>query len=239
MRQLSTEEVIQAWTSDYTAKLERADSVLSQELKLSTKLLRLLAAGKPVSAEQAAKEADLPLEQVQATFSHFADRGGEFDEDGNLVGAALTLNPTPHQLIINGRRLYAWCSLDTLFLPGLIGKTAEVQSNDPITAEVIRLTVTPEWVAEYHPSSTVLSVTVPGISCRTDGSCGPETGPQSEACSQMRFFASRESAEVWLKDRPGIAVLTVDEAWQLAKANWIDRRRQMEASNQEIASCAC
>jgi alkylmercury lyase len=233
MTQLSIEEVIQAWKADYTEAFQRADSAFSRELKLSTQLLRLLAEGKPVSAEQAAKEVGLPLGQVEAVFSHFAARGGEFDEDGNLVGAALTLNPTPHQLTIDGRRLYAWCSLDTLFLPGLIGKTAEVQSSDPVNGEAIHLTVTPEGVTEFRPSSAVLSITVPGISCRSDGSCGPETGPQSEACSQMHFFASRESAEAWLKDRPGIAVLSVDEAWRLAKTNWLDRRQLLKAKKQE------
>lgn len=51
------------------------------------------------------------------------------------------------------------------------------------------------------------------------------TGPHSEACSQMHFFASHETAEIWLQDRPGIAIFTVEEAWQLAKENWLDRRK--------------
>jgi alkylmercury lyase len=233
------EDVIQAWTADYNSAREDMDDTLMQELKLSTNLLQLLAEGKSVSAVQVAEQTGLSLDQIQAVFDHFAAQGGEFDENGSLIGAALTLNPTPHHLTIDGRQLYAWCSLDTLFLPGLIGKTAEVESTDPVTGETIRLTITPEGVAGQSPSTTVLSITVPGLSCRTDGSCGPETGPKSEACSQMYFFASRESAETWLQDRPGIAILTVDEAWRLAKANWLDRRSQLQVKEKQAVQCVC
>jgi alkylmercury lyase len=168
---------------------------------------------------------NMPVEQLEAIFEQFAARGGEFDEEGNLVGASLTLNPTPHHFRVKGNDLYAWCSLDTLFLPGLIGETAVIISTDPVSGEPIHLTITPHKVKEYCPSSTVLSISVPGISCRTETSTGPATGPQSETCSQMYFFTSRETAETWLKDSPGIAIFTVEEAWQLAKAHWLDRRK--------------
>jgi hypothetical protein len=55
----------------------------------------------------------------------------------------------------------------------------------------------------------------------------------------MHYFASRESAETWLKDHPGVAIFTVDEAWQLAKANWLDRRRQLQVTKNEAVQCAC
>lgn len=233
------EDVIRAWSSDYDSAVENMDDMFTRELKLSTSLLRLLAEGRPVPAVQVAEQTGLSLGQVQAIFDHFATQGGEFDEDRNLIGAALTLNPTSHRFIVDGHQLYAWCSLDTLFLPGLIGRPAKVSSTDPSTGETIQLTITPEGVADYTPSSTVLSITIPGLSCRTDGSCGPETGPESEACSQMHFFSSRESAETWLQDRPGIAILTVDEAWLLAKANWLDRSQKLKAKKQEARPCAC
>jgi alkylmercury lyase len=239
MTQLTKDEVLQAWTADYESALDNSEDMIAQELRLSTSLLQVLAEGKPVSATLVAEQTGLSLPQIEAIFKHFAQQGGEFDADGNLVGAALTLNPTPHHFDVDGQELYAWCSLDTIFLPGLIDRTAEVTSTDPITGEMIRLTVTPEGVATYSPDTTVLSITVPGISCSTNGSCGPETGPESEACSQMHFFASRESAETWLKEHPGVAILTVDEAWQLAKANWLDRRHQLQVTKNVAVQCAC
>lgn len=233
------EDVLAAWSADYDSVEQENEEMLAQELNLSTTLLHLLSEGKAVSAVRLAEQTGLSPEQMQALFDHFAAQGGEFDEKGNLVGAALTLNSTPHQLTIDGRRLYAWCSLDTFFIPGLLGKSAEVTSTDPVTGDRIRLTVTPEGISKYDPATTHLSIAVPGLSCRTDGSCGPETGPESEACSQMHFFSSRQSAEKWLQGRSGIAILTVEEAWRLARVNWLDRRVRIQESDKNETLCAC
>ena len=40
----------------------------------------------------------------------------------------------------------------------------------------------------------------------------------------MFFFSSLKAAEEWLVEHPNVAVLTVDEACQLARINWIERR---------------
>ena len=85
-------------------------------------------------------------------------------------------------------------------------------------------------MTSYQPSSTVLSITIPGVSCSIScqSDCAddaPQTGPQSDACSQMFFFHNAHAAEQWVVDHLGVAILTVDEAWQLAKANWLDRYR--------------
>ena len=96
----------------------------------------------------------------------------ERDSEGNLVGAGLTSVPTPHRFRVKGRDLFVWCALDALFLPGLLGETAEVQSNCPTTGDEIRLTVSPEAEAEYTPGETVLTIVVPGITTPI-GTAGP------------------------------------------------------------------
>lgn len=237
MKEFNIEDVIEAWKSRIDNDSDTEHSLLYEGNPLTSLLLGLLAEGHPVSAAHLAGRSGLPLAEIETAFKRFEERGGEFDEQGNLIGAALTLNKTPHRFFLNGKELFTWCSLDALFLPGLIGNPAEISSTDPVTGETIHLTITPEGIADFRPITTVLSITVPGLSCCTDGFCGPKTGPQSEACSQMRFFASRESAEVWLRDRPGIAVLSVDEAWQLAKRNWLERSQQLKAKEQEAPSC--
>jgi alkylmercury lyase len=149
------------------------------------------------------------------------------------VGAALTLNPSPHRFRVNGNELYAWCALDTIFLPGLLGETAEVESPDPITGETIRLTIAPDGVRDYRPTNAVLSIAVPGVSCSRE-----QTGPQSDACRQIHFFRARETAETWLKDHPGLAIFTVEEAWQLANEGWLARKRRFDAG-EAVHCCAC
>jgi hypothetical protein len=130
---------------------------------------------------------------------------------------------------VNGRTLYASCALDTIFLPGLLGETAEVESTCPVTGEAIRLTITPDGVTQYSPAGTVLSIAVPGVSCNREEADG-EADRARESCQQMYFFSTRTAAEQWIKDYPGVVILTVEDAWQLAKAHWIDRRRQQQVS---------
>ena len=216
MKQPNLDEIIKAWTALREGMSQKAYGPV---VRAQHHALQLLAEGQPVSAEQVAAAAELPLEQVQLFYDQFKASGGELDSDGNLVGAALTLNPTRHHFYVNGKHLYAWCSLDTMFLPGLLGQTVQVESTCPVTGDAIRLTVTPEGVEDVEPSDTVLSVIIPGITPACDTN---RTGPDSAVCSYMHFFSSREAAEKWLKENPTVAILTPDEAFQLARANWIE-----------------
>ena len=44
----------------------------------------------------------------------------------------------------------------------------------------------------------------------------------------MHFFRAREAADGWCEGRTGIAVLTVDEGFALARACWIEPKRAAE-----------
>ena len=211
-------DAIAAWTAQYEGLSEEE---IDRRVSLQARVIQALSEGDPLSPGTFATVTGLPLEHVPNIFKKLDAEGLEFDEEGNLIGAALTIRATPHRFRVYGRDLYAWCSLDTLFLPGLLGEPAEVESVCPASGEKIRLTISPGGVESYSPSSTVLSIVLPGLSCSHD-----QTGPQSSMCSQMFFFASRDAAEIWLKDRPGVAVLTVNEAYELARVHWVDRKEK-------------
>ena len=230
----TVKEVIEAWTTDLNKKLEAQPEAYLMALQRSHATLQLLSRGKPISPELLASYTGNSIAETRQFFREFQRLGGELDEDGNLIGNALTLNPTPHKFRINGKQLYTWCSLDAVFLPGLLGKTAEVESACPVTGELIRLTIAPGGVETYSPRTTVLSITIPGISCKTDGPQS-QTGPQSDTYSQMHFFSAREAAESWRESRLGVAIFTVEEAYQLAYANWISRKEKLlEQHKQQI-----
>ncbi|MBW2416786.1 MAG: hypothetical protein JRG76_20000 [Deltaproteobacteria bacterium] len=38
----------------------------------------------------------------------------------------------------------------------------------------------------------------------------------------MHFFRAREAAEQWVAGRPDIAILTVEEGCELARARWVE-----------------
>ena len=60
-----------------------------------------------------------------------------------------------------------------------------------------------------------LSVVVPGVTPE----CGPQskTGPDSDVCQQMYFFATKAAAVKWSQDHPGVAILSVAEADEVAR----------------------
>ena len=241
----TTDEVIAAWARPLERKLAEDPEGVQRAFYLTQHTLRLLAEGRPVAAEDLAARAALPLEEVTDTFRQIKKQGGEFDEEGRVLGNALTLKPTPHRFVVNGRSLYAWCALDTIFLPGLLAETAEVESTCPITGEIIRLTITSDGVTQYSPAVAVLSIAVPGVSCNREEADGEVDRAirARESCQQMYFFSTRTAAEEWVKDYPGVVIFTIEETWQLARVHWLDRRRQWGSAAAEVSDagspCCC
>lgn len=230
--EMTVDSVIDAWTSERNQLLETNPEAVHFSMRLTDTVLKRIARGKPATVKSVAHDLELPRADVEKAFERVKKQGGEFDEAGNLVGLALTLNPTPHRFLVDGHDLFTWCSLDAIFVPGLLGTTAKVESICPVTNQPIRLTITPEGVEDYSPATTVLSITVPGVSCRRDDDAPekPKTGPSSDGCSQMHFFSSPGAAEEWLTGRSGIAVFTVEEAFRLASINWIERRNEIRST---------
>ena len=95
------------------------------------------------------------------TGAGFATMGVQVDAQGNIVGAALAARQTAHRVQLGGKELYAWCALDTLFIPGLLGEEAEVLSTCPVSRETVRITVTPDGVEDFSPPDAVVSVVLP------------------------------------------------------------------------------
>lgn len=171
-------------------------------------MARTLAQGRPVSQKTADEIAD-GLGVARDAAQRFLGRITERDGQDNIVGIfGLSLNKHPHRMYINGRRLFAWCAADTLFLPGLLGQTAVVESRSPLSKETIRLTVSPRGVEDFSPPGAVLSLVVVDPD-KVDVSSVPAIW--STFCHHIFFFASREEAERWAAGRDDIEILTVAE----------------------------
>ena len=203
MSQQDLDEYLKQWDFDNN-HISPEDSTLAARLEIL--MYRSLAEGQPISAAHHAQSANVPPEITETLFEQGKALGGEWDAEGRLVGNILTLNPTQHHFRVNGKELYTWCSLDAMHLPGLLGKTAEVFSTDPVSSEQIQLTIPPDATPTYHPPGTVLSIML---------TPGDRTGPQSPLCNQMLFFASRENAETWIQDHPQATIMAVEEVYQL------------------------
>ena len=208
------DEIIEAWSSSQKMKFSE------DEAKLIKAMYPPLAQGEPVAPADVATNSGFPLEMIEKSFRLMKRSGAEFDESGNLIGMALTLMPTNHRFVVDGQELYAWCAVDTLFLPGLVGKTAEVESICPATGEAIRLRISPTGIESVDPLETVVSVVVPGASAACEPGQGKGAG--SASCQSMNFFVSREAAEKHLGPDTDVAILDFDEASHLAQKVWVE-----------------
>ena len=168
MNDVSLDEVKAAWARVYAG---RSQEEIHQHVRAFAALVRGIAKTGAVTPDDFRRRTGLNTVEVSALFSGFTALGMEVDESGNIVGAALTATQTPHTLSFGGKKLFAWCALDTLFIPGWLDEVAEVESTCPISITDVRLIVTPEGVKSVDPTDAVLSVILPAV-----GSSAPAIG---------------------------------------------------------------
>ena len=176
---------------------------------------RSLATGRPVTGNQIEGfVSDLGIEPGEA--DQFLRQMSERDADDSIVGImGLSLNDHPHKFTVNGIPMSTWCAVDTLFLPAMLGQTAAIESESPLSKETVRVTVSPEGVQTSQPAEAVVTIVVP-----------KETDMSSVAsiwmtfCHHIFFFASRSEAEQWAGDRDDIEYLSLDQAYELGQQLW-------------------
>ncbi len=165
------ERAKQAWALGYEGLSQEE---VDRRVRGFTAIVRGIARDGAVRPSTLAAELGIEVAEARELFSALESMGMEFDAAGNIVGAALTTKPTAHTVRIRDHEpLYAWCALDTLFIPGLVGEPAAIESTCPVSGDAIRLSVSPEGVLEHTPDGAVLSVFLPG------SSGAPRTGPAS------------------------------------------------------------
>ncbi len=168
-------------------------------------LLKLLSRGEPVSAEELSEATGRDVEEVHRVLPTLPSV--ELDDEGRVVGSGITLNPTPHRFIVDGRDLYTWCALDTLIFPALLDKRAHVQSPCPGTGEPVKVDVDPDQVTSVQPPTSVVSIVTPN----------EVSAIRSSFCNHVHFFASEEAASGWLEEHPEASILPVVEAFELGR----------------------
>lgn len=173
-------------------------------LKITTALVRLLQHGKPVTPEELASATGLGAGVVVKLTRRL---GAEFDDEGNIVGWGLTLIPTPHKYRANGKDLFAWCAVDTISFPSILNHTAVIESPDPITGEIVRLTVTPDGVEGLEPSSAVMSWSLNSDLYNIRGTF----------CNLVHFFAEQQTAADYVSNNPGLVTVPIADVFEAAK----------------------
>jgi alkylmercury lyase len=179
----------------------------AEQIRLWLPLWQLLAEGKPVRLSQLANLSHRSLDEIQEELPSLDVR---LDQEGNILASGLSLVPTVHQFHLGKQALYTWCALDTLAFAPLLGRTAHVISSCPVTGKEIRLTVTPEIIADLEPTGTVVSIHLPGEDtdiCHV----------QQDICNDGLFFVSHEVAAAWPHLHPAAVLLDVTEAAHIGR----------------------
>lgn len=217
MHQNTLENLIKEYQQTYDAIPQEA---LELDLRVTITTMQALAKGHPISPAQLVDIWEMPFDQVQAILEQAETNGQvEIDVQGNLVGAVLSLNPTNHKVLMDDKHLYAWCAYDAIYASGVVGKPAQIVSKDPVTGEMIRVSMTPTGVETVQPESAVVSIVGAGADLGT--------GPESSRCTQMLFFGSRESAEIWRQNLDGVYILTMEEVFKVVEKFQIEPAKRL------------
>ncbi|MGQ0551573.1 MAG: organomercurial lyase [Armatimonadota bacterium] len=198
------------------AKLEElADKIVKAvpksgpiEQRIAVQVYRLLAESEPVSPRRLAGTLNLSEIRVRDSLARWP--GIYYDGDRSIIAFwGLALPEMPHRFHVDGRTLYTWCAWDSLFIPGILGKNARVESADPVTKQKISLVVGPNGVKEVTPAGTVVSFLAPETPFDAD--------VIQSFCHFVHFFSSPETASKWISEHPNTFILSVNEAYELGR----------------------
>jgi alkylmercury lyase len=193
---------------------EAMPSLGPEQQQLALAVYRHLARGEPVVAGDLASDLGRDESDVADTLGPWP---GVYRSDDARVTSfwGLAIPEMPHRFRVNGRQLFTWCAWDALFIPELIGRTAEVESRPPTNGEAVRLIVDPDGVRELDPETAVVSMLSPTQAFDYRVIIG--------FCHFVHFFSSSEEGEQWVSQHPGTFLLSVPEAHELG--HLVNRRR--------------
>jgi alkylmercury lyase len=194
------------------------------EQRLALALFSLLAEGEPFGPHALAERVGLRDDEVASALERLPML--QRDDQGRVLAyGGLTLEPTAHVLEVDGRTLYTWCALDTLFLPGLLGRPARVRSTCPQTGTGISLTVDAAGAHDVTPEGAVMTLhAAEGLDL---------ADAVGTFCCYVHFFSSEQAAREWARRSDGTYVASIAEGFEygrlynqgrLAAALGIDRR---------------
>ncbi|MGH2349271.1 MAG: organomercurial lyase [bacterium] len=176
--------------------------------RVAVGLYRMLSEGAPVQVGRLTAALDLSDDAVHAALDGCSIF---YDDQGAVVGfGGLTVvEMPPHRLIVDWQTLYTWCAWDSLFIPAILGKTAQVESVCPVTRSPVSMLVSHAGVLDVTPATAVVSFLTPNR--RFDQNV------IANFCHFVHFFQSTEVGVEWTAQHPGTFLLSVEEAFILGQ----------------------
>ncbi|WP_020389682.1 organomercurial lyase MerB [Kribbella catacumbae] len=192
-----------------TAEIERLVTLVQAQFglpDLMPHLTRLLAAGQPVTIQQAAAAGGWQDHELRAELDRHP--GVDWDDDGRIAGFGMTLRPTPHRFTFDDRTVYAFCASDTFEFPVILGKPGLVESTCAATGRPIRVELTPDHVGSVDPPQAVVSKVRPDHAV---------ADVRAEICNLGNFFSTPDAAGDWLTHNPHGQIATVADDFEITR----------------------
>ncbi len=147
----------------------------------------LLEEGRPIEVEEWAAAAGIEDAALRKLLESPRVKGRvQLDDNGRLLGiAGLTVEPSRHQLDIDGTIRWTWCALDALGILGALEADGTVRSTDPRSGDPVEIS----FKGGKPEGDTTLFI-LGGY----DGGNVVE-----DWCPLVNFFATRDAAEAWVE----------------------------------------
>ncbi len=126
--------------------LARVPTMTDEERRLGLEIYCELAHGEPVLRADLAEALEVATCTVDGLLEHPNLKCLTYtDREGQIIGfGGLAVREMPHRFRVDGRTLYTWCAWDSLFIPGILGLEADVESPAPGSTARVRLNVAPD-----------------------------------------------------------------------------------------------
>ncbi|MGH9113998.1 MAG: organomercurial lyase [Acidimicrobiales bacterium] len=181
-----------------------------EDQRVARAIYELLATGQPAPPDEIAERAGVAVADVEGRLGSwpaiFRDAGGGVTGFWGLASDQVS----NHRFDVEGvGTSWTWCAYDPLFIARILGATAHVTSQCPVTDITVRLTVTPEGVRDIEPATATLSMLSPDRASFDD--------VITTLCHYILFFATPEAALSWTSEQPGTFVVSIDDGFEIAR----------------------
>ena len=130
---------------------------------------------------------------------------GEKNDKAEIIGfLGLTLAPTQHKIILRDKVLFTWCAADTLLFPGYLSFSARVESTDPVSKQLVQLSINEDFLEWTDPVPLYIS----WVNKIDPGNI------RKSMCHRTHFFASEETASEWRKGNMDTSILKVEDFFE-------------------------
>lgn len=196
-----------------------------QDVELCGHIARTVVHGQPVPQAALTSSLATTSDNLEARLARLP--GVEVDQEGHILGWGLTLVPTPHQVRMNGKSLFAWCAFDTIQFPLALQVEAQISSTCPVTGTPLQFVVTAAgtiqdlgvtqiWMSLLLPEHCATFANSTVIVPERTGKGKGNAAARPAFCEQSLFFHSEEAASAHLATHPHAVLLSLEEAAQLA-----------------------